>query len=187
MIVTEQCLPEASFTILGQMLHKTWINMSGPSMPSSSFAWSEVTLRLSNLTISLRLEPHQLDIDGYIDEYPTLEITSDNQTPDNGRETEPFFHGQNEEVLEVKVIRDSITGFEAGTPYFHNVADIAIAIRLESHWIVICRASHFMGAFEINRVTQLSDASLPHTADEWESTLIHQYEFSREWIQVQPI
>lgn len=184
MIITDQRLSSTELQLLGRLVHQTWRSISGSSMLSFTFAWEDIRISTSDFSIELRLRSAPLDIDGHVDDYPTLGVGAVPADVPPHPAGNTYYQGQNEKVHEILVLRDVVQGERHGTPFFKNSADIAVAIRLDSSWLVFCRASHFMNGFDVQQVAQLGDAELPITTDEWESTLEYRYSLSREWIRV---
>lgn len=184
MISTDQRLSTDELHSLGRLIGATWRSMSGPTMTADNFAWEVVQISTSELLLQIRLQSSPLNIDGITADYPTLVVLTVRESLPSVHDANTYFHGQGESVREVRVLRDTVTGELNGELFFENIADIAIAIRLDSSWLVMSRASHFMEAFDVQRVTELDDAVLPDTSSEWEETLEYHYVLRREWIHL---
>jgi len=185
MQVTELVLTDAERQLLASVRGSRWENLSGPMFDTDDFAWESVRLETTSSAITIELCREVVEIASDIDEYPALHVSpAGDLSPAAKAEGAIVYHGRNETVQRIWVIRDTVEGTKAGEPDFVYVADIGIVFELETLWMAITRTSRLSPAFHIRRAPTKDGLILPDTWAEWDSDLLNQYAVTREWIPI---
>ncbi len=185
MITSTQLLNSQEIDLLRSISGHRWIDISGEGFTDENFSWSAIRVETDKAAIQIALEIEVLDIDGFTDDYPMLHVESAPQKSTNViKDGKIYFHGKEETVQEIWIVRETIDGSRNGEAEFSNSADIAVVFQLTTMWIAFVRADHFTDAFDIRRASSRDELKLPNSLDEWEENLMNHFELSREWIQV---
>lgn len=183
MIESALIMSDVERNFLEGLLGSTLVSLSGERMESADFSWGHVAIETSSHVIELRLDLEVRDIDGLEDEFPILRAGQLEKVPVKAtRAGNVFFHHKGQQLEGVFLVRDTVVGTRDSQEDFTAVADIGILLELESGWLSICRASHFVEAFRIQHAPTISQLNFPDTADEWEETLVDHYALTRQFL-----
>lgn len=167
--------------MLVPLVGSTFISLSGDQMESADLSWSHVAVETSSQIVELRLDLEVTDIDGLQDEFPALRANQLDSLPLKAtRAGHVFYQHKGQRIRGIYIVRDEIVGSRGTQEAFTSTADIGVLIELESGWLSICRASHFVEAFRIQHEKTFGQLNLPDTAAEWEETLVDHYSLKRQ-------
>ncbi len=185
MITTQQIIDAEEMRLLNSLINSTWVDISGDGLTDEKLCWESVRIETSSGAIELSFFLEVINIAGEPDDYPWLHIRkSDTKSTKALKGGRIYYHGRGEQILEVWILRESLTNIQNGEQFFKNLADVCVAFKLGSQWISFTRAAHFSDSINIQRTTSREEIVIPDVLDEWEADLINQFDLNQEWIRV---
>lgn len=181
---TELLLDPESLLLLRHLVGGTWQCMGGRYMRdgTSDVAVFAVTDKAS-ITISGPVD--ERDFEGDDDTYVRLRVREG--APERQAATKSgnlYFQNSGERVLDVVIVRQTITQEREGTPKWTFVSDIGVISVLSRGVVAISSVSHHTELLQARRADSLSNLAREEPLSAWENELKTSYKRQLEFLPI---
>lgn len=180
-----------SLNRLAGLVGAPWRSVTGERLTEAPgfrlFAWDEMVISADDETFAIHNELTPADFEDEPDEYPSLSVRDGNERlAVEEKAGHVYFQHRGEEILDVLVVRESITQRMHGQKTWTFATDYGVIFVLARGAIYVGKTSHHgeaVGAIIADTVDALQ---IPDRVDEWdwENELGEEYESHREFIRV---
>lgn len=178
----------ASLHALADLVAAPWRFVTGeplPERPGSLLAFDDVVLAVEGHEVTLHSELVDLGFEGFAAEYPHLTVLVGADGLDEaGNPGEACSEHQGAEVVEILVVRETITASRDGGAAWVYCTDIGLVFDLSGGALGVVKASHHNAALLVSIADSVAALDLPDRTIEWdgERELGAQYRSTREFI-----
>lgn len=183
MEVFRELLTEADRETLNLLVGSRWNFVGTEGFVIGNLLTCPVLLISERLKLSLELADNEVQIDGFYETLPKVQLHEFAQSVDEIANTgKVFVHGSGEVCTAVFVIRESLTKIRDGAPVAQVVSDSGVVVELETRVIAIQRRGFHGFDFAINEAASLGDLRLFPSEADWPSNLLVKYELKHELV-----
>lgn len=170
---------------LAALIGAEWLYVAGDTLSPDFNTPVEVVVGTTVDSITIYSEQVPADFEDPDLEYAVLSIRDvEGRFEAAKRSGNVYVHHQHEQILDVQIVRETITEIENGTTMWEYTTDVGVVFVLGKGAIAIAKGSHHTEMLAVRTAGSVEDLDIPDRTVEWEDDLTVQYRSTREFIPV---
>lgn len=170
---------------LGALIGCEWMFVAGETLSPDFYTPVDVLVGTTADTFTIYSEAVGADFEDPDLEYAALSIRDVGERFEVAkRRGNIYVQHQRERIIDVLIVRESITAIEDGEPSWEYTTDIGVVFVLSKGAVAVAKSSHHTEMLVVRMARDIGELDIPDRTIEWADDLTVQYESTREFIPI---